>query len=507
MNTINVFIHEITQYDIESIRQVFHSDSSILSYAKRKVEVMGHTKLKLQKEINNLKFSDTYEANVPMYRPPFCPTETCPYYQTHPVTLQKKMGKKSELEEAIESYQIQIRDLDTEIYRYADYSVIYTMIKTLRQYWKKAQPVLASIQALQCNDLLQILTNRQSQVWYSYDRVVQTIERLEKRDQMYALNEQIKKIKNELAELEILTDTSVEKEIAHLEEQKATLEWSIEEIGKRIVEETEELKSYNQMYVDLSEKSIKEDALFDKKRTLEVLTERIAQMEINRQKILDNQNRIETLDKKLTEKASTLRDRMGELDQLQTKLNDIHYTNKELDTVMEQQKYMTYMVDAVSSKKGIPLKIIELFLDSCRDTINDMIYQVFEDDFEILKFHITDTEFKIPYIYNGRKIDDIAKASQGQSSIVSTAISFALMIQTGMTDYNIPLLDEMDAPLHKPDKTKFIVIIMDYLNRIHSRQCFVITHDNNTFDGYPVQVISTTDEIIDPEKYEHIIYV
>ena len=51
--------------------------------------------------INNMKFSETYEATTPLYFPPFCPTKNCPYYQTHPDTIQKKTGNKSSIEDKI----------------------------------------------------------------------------------------------------------------------------------------------------------------------------------------------------------------------------------------------------------------------------------------------------------------------------------------------------------------------------------------------------------------------
>ena len=168
---------------------------------------------------------------------------------------------------------------------------------------------------------------------------------------------------------------------------------------------------------------------------------------------------------------------------------------------------MTYMVDAVSSKKGIPLVMVEMFLDTCREIVNSLIYDIMDDDFEILPFNINETEFKIPYMINGQKIDDISNASQGQTSIVSTAMSFALIRQSGAIDYTIPLLDEIDGPLHKTDKQKFISILLKHLKEINSEQCFVITHDDNTFNGYPVQVIMTTDETIDEKRYTNIIRV
>ena len=226
---------------------------------------------------------------------------------------------------------------------------------------------------------------------------------------------------------------------------------------------------------------------------------------MNDEKIKINLQKIQSIDIAITELSMKLKEKSTLVESLRAKYNDIKYTNTELENVVQEQKYMTAMVDAVSSKKGIPLVMIQMFLDSCREIVNSLIYDIVEDDVEILPFQINETEFKIPYMVNGVTIDDISKASQGQTSIVSTAMSFALLRQSGAIDYTIPLLDEVDGPLHKSDKQKFISILLKHLKEIGSEQCFVITHDDNTFDGYPVQVIMTTDENINQEKYPNVI--
>ena len=75
------------------------------------------------------------------------------------------------------------------------------------------------------------------------------------------------------------------------------------------------------------------------------------------------------------------------------------------------------------------------------------------------------------------------------------------MVDFPLTDmltvkWNIPLLDEPDGPLYKSDRSKFLSILFKHINIIKSEQVFIISH-NNTFDGYPVNVLMTTDEIID----------
>ena len=506
LNTINVLINELVQYDTDVLNTLYGSDSSVINYAKEKIDILGYRKIKVQKIINNLTFSEGYQPSSKLYFPPFCPTKSCPYYKTHPYTIQKVTGL-SEIKHEIAHYQNELKELDIEIYKYNDYPIIYSKIITLKEYWNKVSPILSSLGALNTSNLRNIITKSQYQVWYNYDKIINTIDLLEKRDKYFELTEKIKIIKNEINELSLSDISEIKKKISELEITKDEISNNIEDTEKKYLDIESELSSYNKIYVELSEKSNLESKIESLSSELTVLTNELDSIVINDDKIQQNLMSIQRYDVLLTELSTEYNKLSNNYESLRSKISDIKYTNKELSSVIEEIEYMNKMVDAVSSKKGVPLVMIEMFLDSCRDTVNDMLYAVCEDELEILPFEINETEFNIPYMVNGQVIDDISKASQGQSSIVSTAMSFALVkqVQNGSFGYNIPLLDEIDGPLHKSDKQKFIAILLKYLDEINSEQCFVITHDDNTFDGYPVQVIMTTDENVNRDKYTNII--
>ena len=507
LNLMNVLIMELTQYDQDIVKRLFNSDSSAISYAKKQIEILGYRKLKVQKMINNIKFTKTYEPVGALYFPPECPTKSCPFYTTHPSVLQKKLKKTSSFSDELKSYQTELNDLDVEIYKYSDYPVIYGKIQSLKNYWNKAQPVLNSIHALRVESLLQIITIRQYDSWYNYDKIIDTIAKLETRDKYLALLESMKEIRLELNELEEMQDASMEERIASLEKEKSSLEESIETKERLKRELEEKLKSYNEIYVILSDQSIYESQYQNVTARIQKAKEFFADFHKKKETLYTNETVIKDLLREITEKDSLLESLSKDIDQLKTKINDIKYTGEELNKVLQEQKWMTYMVDAVSPKKGIPLLMVQMFLESCKDSINDMLYLVCEDNIEILDFDISETEFKIPYMVNGQRIDDISKASQGQSSLVSTIMSFVLIQKVGSLNYNIPLLDEIDGPLHKNEKTKFIAILLKYLKDIGSNQCFLITHDNDVFTNYPVQVIMTTDEIVNQENYKSVIHI
>lgn len=507
LNVINVLISEITQYDTQMITRLLHSDASIIEYARKKVDMLGYKKLKIQGEINNLRFSEEYTPVTPLYRPPFCPTDTCPYFVTHPVQIKKGTTSKQDAEGVISAYQEDIRKLDIEIYQYSEYPLLYGKISSLKTYWKKASEILRNINALNTPRLENVLTLAQCRVWYNYDRVVHVIDQLEKREKHFELAERIKQIRHELDELESSDQRSIEEEICDLQNQKTEKSDLLFQKETRYQELHARLTDFNQLYLDLSNKTIHEKAMEDGKSQLASMTHELEDASRMDEQIQQNVIRIQKKDQEIIEKQKAWNDLSGLRDQLLTKIHDIKETSADLDRLLQEQKYLQYMVNASSPKEGIPLKMIEIFLNSCRDVVNDLIYDVCEDELEILPFDITSTDFRIPYVVNGQRIDDISKASQGQSSIVSTALSFALVQKTQHMFYNIPLFDEMDAPLHRNDKQKFISILLKHLKKIGSEQCFVITHDENTFDGYPVQVIMTTDEHVNRERYSHIIQV
>ena len=254
-------------------------------------------------------------------------------------------------------------------------------------------------------------------------------------------------------------------------------------------------KMMESVYIKLSKIEVMIQSVKDDENKVEMIRDKISEMK-------DNLDRAEGFNNALTDKrirqktlVMTLKEQQDRIDRLNVTLNDISYSQKEFMKVQEAQGYLKDIVEATSSNKGIPLVYVKLFLNQCKDTVNDLISDVFGDSIEILDFDINETDFKIPYAINGSPVKDISSASQGQRSIISLALSFALVRQS-LSDYNIMLLDEMDGPLYKDDRDKFISILFKQIQAINAEQIFIVSH-NNTFDGHNVNIIMTTDENVD----------
>jgi DNA repair exonuclease SbcCD ATPase subunit len=106
-------------------------------------------------------------------------------------------------------------------------------------------------------------------------------------------------------------------------------------------------------------------------------------------------------------------------------------------------------------------------------------------------------DMKIPYRKNGEVMEDVKSASQGERAAISLALSFAFMhkclsMNKGDYSYNILLLDEIDAPFDSSARDKCIQILAQQIKVNNVEQVFFITH-NDRYDGYPVNVIATTE--------------
>ena len=177
----------------------------------------------------------------------------------------------------------------------------------------------------------------------------------------------------------------------------------------------------------------------------------------------------------------------GELANMELNYREYKKLNKELDKCKEMYDDYVLLRSALSTKEGIPLLHIQMYLKDTKELANDLLDIVYGGDIVIDDFLISGDEFKIPYIKNGNHIPDISYASQGEQSFLNMAISFALSIQN-LTEYNIPLLDEVDATFDQEKREKAIAVIEKQNEIIQSEQTFIISH-NNMYDQYPVDVL------------------
>ena len=173
-----------------------------------------------------------------------------------------------------------------------------------------------------------------------------------------------------------------------------------------------------------------------------------------------------------------------------------------INKLSDKLKKINLVKNAVSPKNGIPLLYLNSKMDRCISVANNIISEICSD-IRLEKIILTEKEFRIPYTKNGVVINDIINASQGETSIISMALSFALITEFTDSKYNILLLDEIDGPLDINLKANVLRMIENRMFEMNYEQIFMITH-NQLFENYPVDVYETIKEDDQLTSYKNI---
>lgn len=200
----------------------------------------------------------------------------------------------------------------------------------------------------------------------------------------------------------------------------------------------------------------------------------------------------------------------ADIKRVQDAVTSMEFNLKQYKSLMKESKSYQEIYDdmldireSLSSNTGIPLVFIDIYLAEAKETVNDLLHEIYKGSLEIDKFNIKSEEFTIPFIKDGTVVKDIKYASGGEKSFFLIALSFAISYQS-MSRYNIMLLDELDSVLDESNRSGFISIVERLRTIIHAEQTFVISH-NNMFSMYPVDYISVVDK--KPEGMPYANYI
>lgn len=167
------------------------------------------------------------------------------------------------------------------------------------------------------------------------------------------------------------------------------------------------------------------------------------------------------------------------------------YTNTvaEIENYLSQDLKTKIIAEATSSTKGKPIIVIrEKLMEALRMT-NRLLDIMWEGEVEILIPTITATQFTIPFRTGNNISSDIRYGSQSEKSLLLAALNLSL--SSLLTQYNIPLLDEIDAFLDSDKRDSFIEMIIDVMTTLKIEQLFLISH--NTQPGQYDHLIHTID--------------
>ena len=506
IKNFDIVLEDMCLNNKEVIGKIYNSDSTIIAWAKKKLSVLIGKQVNLQKLLSNIQFSSEYQCPIPLYRPPMCPTESCPYIQTHPQTIKDK--SKDPRSDTVVKIKDQIDAIDAEISIHEEYITQYPKMQLIKKMWESLSTVLCNLNVLNETNLYRILTSLDARCnWYNYERLIDITEKVKLKEDFDQLQNQYYRMENEIHSLQ---NTDVEKKKAELQE--------LEKDSEAILDS---LSEYQALYNSLSDEKDKLEKMLALMKNAEMYS--IEKNELNKSidsfyrelsdinakisKINANIQSIKILEAEASSLGILYTETNGRSMKLKMTLQEIASAKSSYQEYLDERNTIKLILDAVSSKEGIPLIMVKVFLDECKEIINDLISDIFEDDLEIIDFDISESsnEFKIPYRINGNEVSDIELASQGQQAVISIALSFALC-RKSMFDYNIMLLDEIDNSIYKADREKFIMILAKQMQALGTEQVFLITH-NDIFQqsGLPVNIIMTTHEIVDYYPNQSII--
>lgn len=495
IQAIDVELSGLIAENPNAVAAILNGGYDIVQSSKHQVEKLQGKIIKLRKSLDNTRYIDRYDVIDDLALPKECSIyHLCPFYYTHP-NIVKSTTSKSDLTNQFTNINNEIDAINARIDELISYPSIYSRIEHCKKLFNAVAPMLKSIGALLIPSVKTILTKIAERVWYDYDVVMEVYEKCVKRE-LLATNEV------RLIEVKANLDKSLKVDSTKLKDEYDDVISNIDNNKRTIADIEDAISSIRKEQARL------EDAR-DKLQHLDEIKSKTKEMEDDRIKstveldgmdekfkfIHESQDKISEIKEKIVDRDALLRSYESEATTNAVKLSSILEYREEFRTIANDLKALNAIIKASSPKKGIPLYHVEMFLNDCVDDINDMI-SIILPDVEICEFNINEKEFKIPYSKNGRIIDDVNSASQGERSIISIALSFALMMKTS-SKYNIPLLDEVDEPIHDIERRSILLIFSSYFRKIKAEQAFFITH-NDIFEGYPIDIITTSsDEHLD----------
>jgi ABC-type molybdenum transport system ATPase subunit/photorepair protein PhrA len=184
----------------------------------------------------------------------------------------------------------------------------------------------------------------------------------------------------------------------------------------------------------------------------------------------------------------------NELKHLEDAHTQYDSTVVEVDKYMSSNKRYNIIAEATSSTKGKPVIAIRDAVESALYLTNRLLDVMYDKEIQMLKPVIDETSFSLPFRSGSNISEDIRYGSQSESTLLSLALSLSLA--SSLTQYNIPLIDEMDAALDTEMRDSFLMMLQEIMAVLKMEQMFIISHSTQpgTYDDM-VHVVNISEEI------------
>lgn len=316
--------------------------------------------------------------------------------------------------------------------------------------------------------------------------------------ELYTQN--IDKLKQYETQLALYKSSGIDSQLKEIEQLKESVKFystNIETLNSSISQITSELNDIDNKISIVSKykdsqkyRKIVNETLSSTKKILEPLESAASEkreLEYEERSVGEHITQMRELHKELE-------NRIDEYQKLLKESNELNNTLKDLNMVLE----------AVSTKKGIPVIYMKRYLGKIKKVANDLLALIYNDRIRLGKFNLTQETFEIPFINNGTKVPDVKYASQSEVPMMTMALSFALASQAAGI-YNILLLDEIDAGLDEANRSAFLKMLDHQIDLLHAEQVFIISHNLSQMINVPMDCICMSDTG-SVSKLQNIIY-
>lgn len=174
-----------------------------------------------------------------------------------------------------------------------------------------------------------------------------------------------------------------------------------------------------------------------------------------------------------------LRDTDSKIDLLNEDLKKVDF-NINLHEYIEEELKKATIDEADTEKvretliKHLPVKVMRRIILNLKEITNSFL-ELTDIPYRVHDFEITAKDFIIRVQKDNFVSEDISKMSDGEKAIMALATTLALN-SVMIPNYNVFILDEMDATLSKENKRKFLDIIVNFAS-VKDLQVFAISHN------------------------------
>ena len=202
---------------------------------------------------------------------------------------------------------------------------------------------------------------------------------------------------------------------------------------------------------------------------IQLMTGYVNEIETNRNAMLESNKALSSL-------RNEIRDLEKIRDDWNIQINKRKELEEKISKIEDEFKTIDIVKKATDTTKGIPIYLIDTYLEDIRIRANHLLDLTFHGAFRLDKFVIDEKEFAIPVIKgDGSRLNDCLEGSGAEQSFVKEAISFAI-IEKAIRGYNIVSLDEVDGVLDANNRMGFIKMLKQQIEELGLEQVFIISH-------------------------------